>query len=107
LPACYQDELPPVPLDIFQQEITLDDMQITFNAPEISGAMEMDSTSPELPTNISLCNTKKDTYSIYHSFPHQFPSFVPCGALKFICDSPNFNVTTPKHDWWALPHHNL
>ncbi|KAF8325954.1 hypothetical protein F5887DRAFT_1084934 [Amanita rubescens] len=50
--------------------------------PEIPEAMEVDRTSPE-PQN------------------HQFPSFVPRGALEIICDSPNFNVAIPKHDWWT------
>ncbi|KAF8326757.1 hypothetical protein F5887DRAFT_899555 [Amanita rubescens] len=62
--------------------------------------MEVDRTSPE-PQNVPLFNTKKDSYGIYHSFQHQFPSFVPRGALEIICDSPNFNVAIPKHDWWT------
>ena len=78
----------------------MDDAHIATDAPEIPNMMDADHISPE-PQNIPLCNTKKDTYGIYHSFQHQFPSFIPRGALELICNSPNFNVVTPKCDWWA------
>ena len=100
MPARYRDELPPVPLDAFQQETAAVGTHITPDVPEIAEAMDVDHTSPE-PQDALHCNTKKDIYGIYHSFLHQFPSFVPRGALEFICDSPSFNVTTPKRDWWA------
>ena len=96
----YQDELPPVPLDVFQQETGVDNTHIMPDTPEIAETMEVDCPSSE-PNDVRLCNTKKDTYGVYHSFLHQFPSFVPRGALEFICDSPNFNVTMPKRNWWA------
>lgn len=100
LPARYQDKLPPVPLDIFQQETVVDNTHVTPDVPEIAETMEVDRPSPG-PDDVPVFNTKKDTYGVYHSFLHQFPSFVPRGALEFICDSPNFDVTTPKRDWWA------
>ncbi|KAF8314654.1 hypothetical protein F5887DRAFT_908128 [Amanita rubescens] len=59
--------------------------------------MEVDRTSPEP----QVCNTKKDTFGIYHSFLHQFPSFIPRGALELVCDSPNFNLVRRIRDWWA------
>jgi len=68
--------------------------------PEIPEVMDVDRTPPE-SQNVPLCNTKKDSHGIYHSFSHQFPSFVPRGALEFICDSPNFNVVRQIRDWWA------
>lgn len=64
--------------------------------------MEVDHPSSEVEAHeVRNCHTKKDAYGIYHTFLHGFPSFVPRGALSFICDSPNFDPGTLKRNWWA------
>jgi hypothetical protein len=61
---------PPVLLNIFQQEtVTVDNMQIPPDVPEVAEVMEVYCASPE-PKDVPLCITKKDFYGIYHSFPH-------------------------------------
>lgn len=101
LPVRYQDELPPTPVEVFQQKTHESDAQLMPDVPGSSNAMEVNHPVPE-SCEAMICDTKKDTYGIFHSFLYQFPSFIPHGSLDFICDSPNFNVVSSEcTNWWA------